>query len=147
MFKTETNKAHVKQILEMLKGAGADKIIVGFDGSGDSGSVHSVDICDEQGKALQLNFGVVYAVTSSTWKDGKWEQKEEDKMMPVKEALETFCYDMLEKTGIDWYNNDGGFGELTITLDPVEVQLEVNQRYTEYNTDIFELNAELEEKE
>lgn len=147
MFKTETNKAHVKQILEMLKGAGADKIIVEFDGSGDSGSVHSVDIYDNQNKLVRLNFGVAYAVTSSSWKDGKWEQKEEVKMMPVTEALETFCYDMLEKTGVDWYNNDGGFGQLTITLDPVEVQLEVNQRYTEYSTDTFTLDEELEEKE
>lgn len=146
MFTTETNKAHVKQMLEMLKGVGADKICVTFDGSGDSGSVDEVAIYGSDNGQIKVDFGVPYAVTSSSWVDGKWNKTEEVKMMPVKEALEQFCYDMLENTNIDWYNNDGGFGELNITLNPVEISLEVNTRYTEVNTDFFELDGELEQK-
>jgi len=49
----------------------------------------------------------------------------------------------LERTNIDWYNNDGGCGQMTINLDDkVEIELEVNTRYTEYNTDSFDLTLE-----
>ena len=61
--------------------------------------------------------------------------------MSIREVLESYCYDELEKTNIDWYNNDGGFGELRITLsDEASIELEVNQRYTEYNTYSFNLS-------
>jgi hypothetical protein len=95
-----------------------------------------------------MQFSVDYPETSSTWeKDVGWIKKHEIKRMPIKEALESFCYTMLEETGIDWYNNDGGYGELYITLDPCEIQLEVNTRYTQTSLDTFTLDEELEEKE
>lgn len=147
MFKNDNVKPYVKTMLKMIKDGGGKEIRIGFDGSGDSGSVDSVDIYDGS-KSLNMEFSVDYLEMSSSWnKEGGWVKTESIKRMPVKQALEQFCYDMLEETGIDWYNNDGGYGELYITLDPCEIQLEISTRYTQVNTDGFTLDEELELKD
>jgi hypothetical protein len=53
----------------------------------------------------------------------------------------------LEDAGIDWYNNDGGYGELRINLDPIEINLEVSTRYTETFTSSLGFDENLEEVE
>jgi hypothetical protein len=147
MIKNENIKPYVKTMLQMIKDGGGKEIRVSFDGSGDSGSVESAEIYNGD-KNLNMLFSVDYLEVSSNWsKDGGWVKTESVKRMPVKEALEAFCYDLLENTGIDWYNNDGGYGELRITLDPVEIQLEVNTRYTEVNSDEFVLDEQFELKD
>jgi len=147
MIKNENIKPYVKTMLKMIKDGGGKEIRVSFDGSGDSGSVESAEIYDGN-KSLNMEFSVDYLEMSSSWsKEGGWIKTENIKRMPVKQALTQFCYDMLEETGIDWYNNDGGYGELYITLDPVEIKLEVNTRYTEVNSDEFVLDEQFELKD
>lgn len=147
MIKNENIKPYVKTMLQMIKDGGGKEIRVSFDGSGDSGSVESAEIWDGN-KNLNMLFSVDYLETSSSWsKDTGWVKTESVKRMPVKEALESLCYELLENTGIDWYNNDGGYGELCITLDPVEIKLEVNTRYTEVNSDEFILDEQFELKD
>ena len=147
MFRNENLKPYVKTMLQMIKDGGGKKIRVSFDGSGDSGSVDGVYIHNGS-EDMNMQFYVDFLEVSSSWSsDTGWVKTETPKRMPVKEALESLCYTMLEETGIDWYNNDGGYGELYITLDPLEIQLEVNSRYTEVNTDVFTFDEALEEKE
>lgn len=73
-----------KEILDRLTLAGAKNIYIGFDGSGDDGSVHAIDGLDENEHITE-------------------------------EDLENWAYDLIAGTGVDWYNNEGGFG--TINLD------------------------------
>lgn len=137
---------HIKTIFEQLRAAGASTITISFDGSGDSGSIESVDIYNAEGKRMQIDLTVTYPTEKSSWVDDKWVTETTEKEMPIADALEAYCYDELEKTQIDWYNNDGGFGEMTINLDDkVEIELEVNTRYTEYHSETFDLTNELEE--
>lgn len=142
MIKSENKRKQAKLIFEMIKAAGGKRIYIDFDGSGDSGSIDSVSIQPDN-----MDFPVIYDMESSTYKDGKWVVTSEPKKQPVCAALEHICYDMLEQTGIDWYNNDGGFGELVIDLDTGSIKLEVSTRFTEYNTDAFEMNTDLELKD
>lgn len=137
---------HIKTIFEQLRAAGASTITISFDGSGDSGSIESVNIYDAEGKQMQIDLAVTYPKEKSSWLDDKWVTETEEKEIPIADALEAYCYDELEKTEIDWYNNDGGFGQMTINLDDkVEIELEVNTRYTEYHSETFDLTDELEE--
>jgi hypothetical protein len=137
---------HIKTIFEQLRAAGASSITISFDGSGDSGSIESVDIYNADNQRMQIDLTVIYPKEKSTWVDDKWVTETEEKEMPIADALEAYCYDELEKTEIDWYNNDGGFGQMTINLDDkVEIELEVNTRYTEYHSETFDLTDELEE--
>jgi len=137
---------HIKTIFEQLRAAGASSITISFDGSGDSGSIESVDIYNADNQRMQIDLTVIYPKEKSFWVDDKWVTETEEKEMPIADALEAYCYDELEKTEIDWYNNDGGFGQMTINLDDkVEIELEVNTRYTEYHSETFDLTDELEE--
>jgi hypothetical protein len=137
---------HIKTIFEQLRAAGASSITISFDGSGDSGSIESVDIYNADNQRMQIDLTVIYPKEKSSWVDDKWVTETEEKEMPIADALEAYCYDELEKTEIDWYNNDGGFGQMTINLDDkVEIELEVNTRYTEYHSETFDLTDELEE--
>lgn len=137
---------HIKTMFDQLRKAGATEVVISFDGSGDSGSIEYVSIHNADRQQIQVDQTVIYPKEKSTWVDGQWVDEIEHKEIPILEALEAYCYDELEKTNIDWYNNDGGFGDMRIDLsDTVSVELEVNQRYTEYHTTTFNLNEELEE--
>jgi hypothetical protein len=136
---------YIKNMLETLRAAGATSVVISFDGSGDSGSIESVQIY-EGAQLCNLNYLVTYPTEKSTWINDQWVTETEEKEMSITDALEAYCYDELEKTGVDWYNNDGGFGDMQIDLgDTVSVELEVSQRYTEYHTTSFNLTEELEE--
>jgi hypothetical protein len=50
------------------------------------------------------------------------------------EALEDYAYDKISDTGVDWYNNEGGHGEFTFTLNEAKewsYTLDVSVYYTE----------------
>jgi hypothetical protein len=137
---------HIKTMFDQLRAAGATEVVISFDGSGDSGSIEYVSIHNADRQQIQVDQTVIYPKEKSTWIDGQWVNEIEHKEIPILEALEAYCYDELEKTNIDWYNNEGGFGDMRIILsDTVLVELEVNERYTEYQTTTFNLSEELEE--
>ena len=47
------------------------------------------------------------------------------------EAIDDYVSDLLEVTNVDWYNNDGGFGELHISVQNGTYSFDVSTRYTE----------------
>lgn len=145
---SEQNIPYVKTMLKTIRDCGGKEIRISFDGSGDSGSIEDTYIYAGDTR-LMLIFNVDYMTSTSQYsaEAHDWITTIEKKTMTVKDALEQYCYDKLQDTGIDWYNNDGGYGELVITLDPVEINLEVNTRYTETSTDSFDLTEELGEEE
>jgi hypothetical protein len=139
------NNEYIKTALAKLKEIGAIEVVIFFDGSGDSGSIESVSIRQSDGKVVpNLDYLFVdYPIETSRYVEGEWLTDIEIKQMPIADALEKYTYDELERTNVDWYNNDGGFGELRIELsDDVSIELEVNQRYTEYTTYSFSLSEE-----
>ena len=132
---------YIQTALNKLKELGVHEIVIEFDGSGDSGSIEYIAIRRSDGTEIDVKFTTDYPVRSSRYENGDWINEVQVKQMSIREVLESYCYDELEKTNIDWYNNDGGFGELRITLsDEASIELEVNQRYTEYNTYSFNLS-------
>ena len=139
------NNEYISKALTTLKELGATEIVIYFDGSGDSGSIESVSIRQSDGKPVPNldDLFVNYPVEKSQYINGEWFNDVEIKQMPIADALEKYTYDELERTDVDWYNNDGGFGELRIELsDDISIELEVNQRYTEYTTHSFTLSEE-----
>jgi hypothetical protein len=46
-------------------------------------------------------------------------------------AIRAITDDYLQETGVDWYNGDGGYGELEIDVDAGTVSLEVSVRFIE----------------
>jgi len=99
---TERNwRDHLLMTLSTLK---VHKAIIEFEGSGDDGSITDVTLMDRDGAVLKKVEKVnIHSVT-----DLGVEATTLDK------SLMDFCYAELEKTQLDWWNNDGGYGEMVI---------------------------------
>lgn len=98
----ETEK---KALIEEFRRLGINKVDIDFDGSGDSGSIHSIIFDPSERQTLD---------------DGTGEPPIERNYGDLYQRVENWAYQWLEGTGVDWYNNEGGFG--TITFDLVEGQ-------------------------
>ena len=124
------------QMFNKLKEVGATRVVIRFDGAGDSGAIEDIFVFKGDERIAELCTPIYRAL--------KDVDKQEHQVKAELDWLETYCYDELEKTGIDWYNNDGGFGEMEIdfTSNPATVKLEVNTRYTDYNTYTYNLTEE-----
>lgn len=49
----------------------------------------------------------------------------------TKDDLEDWAYDLIEGTGVDWYNNEGGFGTINIDVSKRTYNFEVHYRCSE----------------
>lgn len=105
-----------------LKDRGVAKITVTYEGSGDSGSIDNVlyyDKEDDEHYSSQLD------ITESQHND-----------------IQNLAYPMLD--GIeDWYNNEGGYGSITIDLDEFTYDIENNIRINQIET--YNHNGSLKE--
>ena len=130
-----------------LKLMGVQKVVADFNGGGDSGQIEEVALCGAEDVRLPEEVHkteVMGCKMSQTHVDGSWVVTFEDKMMPIVDVLEAACYAALEKCGLDWYNNDGGQGELTIDLtrNPPTVKLQVGINYTTTDEHTFDFDTE-----
>jgi len=100
---------------------GVASAVVSFDGSGDSGQIQDI-----------------YATGLSTELDSVPLRPEHAAMVAnpsgaacsLYELIETFAYTLMEATGQDWYNNDGGFGEVHIHPGLGKAWVDMNIRET-----------------
>ena len=98
-----------------LKDLGVTKILVFYEGSGDSGSIDNIEYyTGENGETVHF----------------KHDLNISDEMH---QKLINLCYPMLDNIE-DWYNNDGGYGTVTIDLDTLHYDIANHIRYTDYET-------------
>ena len=103
-----------------LKDRGVTKIIVSYEGSGDSGSIDGINYYKGE--------------DSFSYSDLDISHDMDDK-------LQNLCYPMLDNIE-DWYNNDGGYGTITIDLDKLHYDIANHIRYTNYEKYEHEGNLE-----
>lgn len=123
-------------LLTLLKVMGGRKVVVSFDGSGDSGSIDDVNLLDQEGNLIDLKGAEFEWPCRSSEADpltNKWRVIYKNTVMPLSDILVQITEDALEEEGLDWYNNEGGFGQFTIDLTqtPPKIELDVNIRITE----------------
>jgi hypothetical protein len=104
--KAETKR---EEILRALMSAGVKVVTIEFAGSGDSGSIDSIDVDFHD--------------------DAKQPSLSDD----LEKLLEDFTYDYLAGTGVDWYNNEGGQGSIVFDLSqpPYTLGASIDVNYTE----------------
>lgn len=122
--------AVLRRVLPVLREHGVEKVTVAFDGSGDEGSIHSL-YCEPCHSEEVLSREIEHPERKRVFEEGQWFTISEDVLQPVGDAIETLTNDYLEETDIDWYNDDGGFGELVIDVSQGTVSLDVSVRYTD----------------
>ncbi len=111
----------LKKALIDLWDHGVAKVVIEYDGSGDSGEIHSVDYLNTE------------------------DEETEYKNSSVEDALTDLCYNnLLDQVG-DWYNNDGGYGIIRITVPSGEYTIESHIRST--STEDSEYSGHLSEYE
>lgn len=142
------NKDKKQLLMTLLKLMGGSTVVVSFSGGGDSGTIDSVGLHDAKGEPISLeNTMFIWEIETEHHEDGKWVKQYTTKAMPIADILTQITYDALENTQLDWYNNEGGQGELEIDLnaDPPKVILQVGINYTHTDEHKFYLQEEEEE--
>lgn len=144
------NKDSKTLLLTLLKVMGGYKVEVSFSGGGDSGSIDDVNLLDSNGESIDLQGAEFEWQRETSFHDGnEWRKSMKTEVMPVFEILRGITEDALNETDLDWYNNEGGQGQLTIDLaqDPPKIDLLVEINYTHTESHNFDLNEEDEEEE
>lgn len=134
------------QLYAMLTALGITKVVVTFEGYGDSGSID--DIQTTPTVDLEAH-SVLIAVSDGgkSFVNGEWVSPPlEEKEVKLDTAITTIVYDWLESTGVDWYNNDGGFGTWTWKA-PDTVTFEINVLETTHNCAHLETTSLLGDRE
>ncbi len=124
-------------LLPVLRERGVQSVHVDFDGVGDSGSIGQIE-CTPGEHGDVLNEIIEHPATQRSFEDGRWVSRVHQTRQTLREALEELTYEYLEETGVDWYNNDGGYGELIVDVPQGSVFLDVNVRFTEATNEVHQ---------
>jgi hypothetical protein len=125
------SKDEAVALTTQLKMLGVAKIQIDFAGQGDSGGIEEVYLENANSEIMPMPEDMV-AWTKQVYGD----QNPETKQVKLHDALVDIGYRVLDETGMDWYNNDGGQGRVFLTIDSgavfgVNVDMEINITDTE----------------
>jgi hypothetical protein len=136
------NEQEKTTLLTQLNLLGAKRVVVTFQGGGDDGQIDEVYMIDNNEAYIDIPDDMI-AWTTLTYGN----QQSEQKQTKLVDALEDLCSRALDNTGLDWYNNDGGQGNLVIDLkeSPPNIKLNVGINHTTTDDYEYDLNDEEEE--
>jgi hypothetical protein len=122
----EANRRNKMIVFDALEAAGITHVAVGFDGEGDQGQIDGAAAHTEKG-AVEFPETVVKLRRAGYGEDDLTTHE-----MPLREAVETLCYDYLEQEYAGWENNDGALGEFAFHVEDRRIALDFNGRFTDY---------------
>jgi hypothetical protein len=120
----DEQKQKTRDVLTQLKIEGYTGVSISFDGSGDSGSINGAT-------AFRGDF-----ILNQRVYDDYYRYEPE-----ITNSLDDLGYAILANSGYDWYNNDGGYGNIHISLLTGDVQLDIRIRVTE--TEDYVISSEV----
>jgi len=125
--------ANKTALFDALQTADITRVVVVFDGCGDSGQVEDL-AASKDDQPRKLPPGTV-AIARAHW--GMTEAQQD--RLSVKEAIETLAYDLLYQTHAGWENNAGAFGEFIFDVVDRSITLDFNERYEDstYTQHVF----------
>lgn len=106
---TELDLDDNRDVMRFFASLGIIKITIDFDGSGDSGQVNDISIEGLVDKPENIKPPELGGKT-------------------IRQFVDDYADRLLEQSQYDWYNNDGGFGDITIrpgAEKPVEFNMNV----------------------
>lgn len=126
---------NLRRVLPILRQHGIETVSVTFNGYSDSGSIEDISYTPCENPDALKAVPVEHISTSSYFEDGQWRRTAAPEQSTLDEVIDALTNDYLEETGVDWYNNDGGYGDLVIDVQAGTVSLEVQVRYTDTRTE------------
>jgi len=156
MAKLFPSKEHRIALLTRLRTLGTTSVLVTFSGSGDSGNIDEAELyVGAEGKRMAVPHGEVLDWVSyesrynpnASLGESAWTRVETPVRMELGEVLKNMVADALEESMLDWYNNDGGQGQLLIdfTTSPPTINLEVGINITTTDEHSFDFTDDDEE--
>ncbi len=130
----ETVRADNKTMLfDALAAAGITKVVVHFDGYGDSGQIE--DTAAYAGDADASIPAELIEIARPRWGEAEADRDS----CSLRDAIEALSYDALEETHGGWENNEGAYGDFTFDVATRKITLDYNERYetSEYTQHIF----------
>ena len=116
--------ANKTALFDCLATSGIARIVVSFDGCGDSGQIESIEARNAAGGVVELP-AMPMLVTFPIWGHAVPEMRS----MPLAEAIEHLAYDALSETHGGWENDDGAYGEFVFDVAERTITLDYNERY------------------
>lgn len=115
-------------VINKLIELGATVAEIDYNGSGDSGQVEEIRVLKNKKEVSLKDQHVSYYERQDQFNGSGWNSSFTKKTVSLEEALEKIAEDLLDYNGIDWYNNDGGYGIVRVDLKDQKLKLEHNQR-------------------
>lgn len=115
------NKATLFNALTL---AGVTRVVVSFDGYGDSGQIENVE-AQAGGDPVTIP-GAAIEIAEAVWDQTEPRRS----FVGIAEAVERLAYDVLEKTHCGWENNGGAYGDIVFDVEEEMITLDYNERYT-----------------
>jgi hypothetical protein len=122
---SEVLLANKTALFDALAAAGITKVVVNFDGCGDSGQIEMIEARTGDDECA---LPAIEIKTAST----RWGSATIDRQtQPVREAIETLVYDVLSQNYDGWANDDGAYGEFTFDVAERTITLDYNEQHME----------------
>jgi hypothetical protein len=121
-------------LLAFMRENGIAQFVAHFDGSGDSGDFEDFDVLDAAGQHMNIDIDEVKIDMLSSPGIYAESSNPEIQNASVRAVIEDISWDAIGREHGGWENNDGGFGKVTIDAKAETVHLEMNARFTDYNT-------------
>ena len=129
------------QVIDKLRDAGVKKVVIHYDGSGDSGQVDRIDYFDEHAEFTPSKdrHKVISDEKSYDAKTKGWVTKQVERMEDFDTMCDNLATDALSELGVDWYNNEGGYGECTLDVTTGNIEIAHEHRVYSSNHEDFKL--------
>ena len=111
-------------LLNALALAGVTRVVVSFDGYGNSGQIENVEA--QAGDDPVTMPGAAIEIAEAVWDQAEPRRSS----VSIAAAVESLAYDVLEKTHCGWENNDGAYGDIIFDVAEETITLDYNERYT-----------------
>jgi hypothetical protein len=124
---------NLRRVLPVLSTHDVESVVVTFSGSGDSGCIDTIYY--QPPLRAQIGPCPVEHLTCKSIYDGQWRTDIVTEVAPLDQALEELTMSYLDETGVNWYDGEGGYGELVIDVRDRSVSLEINVNYSQATTE------------
>jgi hypothetical protein len=136
-------------VLSLCRSSNYARVVVTFDGCGDSGQIEDMDFQFNDESAPKhpatRSVGVFDVREGSTYLDGRWEPVIKQRELTLEDAIEMVTYDILGATLGGWEIDNGMSGTITYYIPTGVIKCEYDEHTSNTVEGTFDINAETEE--
>ena len=127
------------RLLTALAGLGVRKVVVAYEGGGDSGDVSEVSVEPPELLPTLRTEMIELRCRIGEFEDGRYQYRTADQSMSLHQAVSDFTLDWVGDTHGGWESNEGGSGSVTIDVVAGTLKLEHTEYFTESQDYVHEL--------